>query len=244
MPFVNDANVNKTYLSIAYGKFRQKRLNGKVVDANTPKAVNRVTQKGEDSWAIEQPPLVGKITGLFYKPAQTVGSNKYPASYELIVDDMFDVFQISLKDEDSIAFQLLGKFLNINLKEDVYISPYDFKNKEGKSRKGLTLKQNPATKDGVEVNHYFITKKDEKWVYSHGFPEPPAKIFEAGNERKRDMYNLEVADFYKKLFDEKLSKLFSDTPKKDYHLSDTVKEFVQPTDEGDSFSDVAGDLPF
>lgn len=201
---------SKTFIEIGYGRLRQKNLNGEKVDENTPSAVKRETKDGtKHSWAIEFGAIVGFVDSIFYRPSE----NKFPASYELVIRDAGELYQIKLVDDNTITFDFLGKFLNIDLENEIFLAPYDFEDKKtGKTRKGMTVKQNPATKDGQAVNSHFRSydEASKTWNYSDGYPEPTADTFKPGKEKLRDRYNSDISIFMKDMFDAKILPMFKD----------------------------------
>jgi hypothetical protein len=124
-------------------------------------------------------------------------------------------YDIRFIDDNSITFSFIEKFPNIDLDQEVYISPYDFEDKKtGKQKKGITVKQ-PADKDlGTAVQSYFRSYDEkEGWSCKYGFPSPAKGTFDPGKEKLRDRYNSDVSIFINEYYENEIKPLFAERNK-------------------------------
>jgi len=214
MPSVRNNSEGKIYLSVSFGKLRQKTLeNGNKVDENTPNAVLRETESGQKSWAIEYDSVKGIIEGINLKSHEEYGD-----FFELLIREPGDLCCLTFKVE-SIAFQQIMNLLpNVDFSNTVEISTYSYVNKAGRNISGLNVIQNdnPKTKEitfknGNKINTivpYYKEWKDDKWIYNNGYPD--ANNVDFTDKRQRTLYNLDLESFLKseipKLFEGKISK--------------------------------------
>lgn len=211
----------KIYLSVGFGKIRQKSLENKQkVDSNTPGAVKRETQSGAESWALEHDYITGKIENIFYKEDAQYGN-----SFEVVISDGIDKYQLSFTEDSRFWFDFMKKLPNIDLSQNVKITAYDFVNKEGKKVAGISVEQN-----GTKILSFYEKKNGEKWELLHGFPTSDGINFKDKDELK--IYFIKV----KKFLREEFSRLFSDKFKK--------TENAHPATEENISSEPTDDLPF
>jgi len=89
MGLTQSTSQSKTFLSVGYGKIRQRSVNGAKVDEHTAGAVYRSKPDKPDkgTWAIEYDALVGNIVNIFYRTSgfgsATGGWISIPNSSEL-----------------------------------------------------------------------------------------------------------------------------------------------------------------
>lgn len=191
----------KIYLSVAFGKIRQKQTDdGKKVDENTPGAVKRQTQSGADSYAIEHDFVSGKIEKIFYKE-----STEYQNTFEVVISDGVENLQISFVEDSRFCFDFMKKLPNIDLSKEVKITAYDFNDRQTNKRKsGISIEQG-----GQKITSYY-EKKDEngKWTMLHGFPSPEGTDFKDKDETK--IYFIKVKKFLKAQFEKLFAGKWSD----------------------------------
>jgi hypothetical protein len=65
------------------------------------------------------------------------------------------------------ALDFMKKVPNIKLADPVELSPYDFEDDNGKTRKGISIKQGE-----VKIGNYFFNEKDKR-ENLHDFPQAP-----------------------------------------------------------------------
>ena len=194
----------KTFLQVAYGKLRQKTTeNGQRVTKDTPGAVLRKTQSGEESWAIEYDSITGTIENMYFKQ-----DAQYGDSYEVTVRVVADLFQISFKDESGFWRSFMERLPNVNIKDVVKIGVYDFESGERRNV-GTYLEQENndkaeerQSKNGT-VRHvlpsaYVKKDKDGNIKFMHGYPPSTGVEFKNKNERKKyfiDLYAFLAGEF-------------------------------------------------
>lgn len=202
MGLTQSNTVNKTFLSIGFGKIRQKSVNGAKCDEHTKGAVYRKSEKAANgSWAIEYDALVGKIVNIYYKESKEFGN-----SYDVTFDDMGDLYQISFK-EDQMGFSFLKKIPNINFDSFCELKTYgDFVSKEGKKvMAGLSV-----TQFGQKVQSAYEVNEGDKWKYLLGYPEPDEKM-DWKDKDDRDAYAIRIKKFFKNEFATKWQGMFKTT---------------------------------
>lgn len=231
MGLEKDVAQSRVFLSISFGKVRQKRLeNGNSVDEHTPGAVKRLTQSGKPSWAVEYRAISGMITGVYYKT-----NDNYKNSYEVLVKDGPDLFQVSFKEGTVFLRDFMEKFPNIDLKSEVQISPYDFE-KDGKRRVGVSIKQ-----DNDSIRSFYKEYNEDKNTITsiNGFPSSDGVDFKVESQRK--IFNIKVDDFLKNEFLALITSKFKNSQVPDEN--NYAAPMPTASDEPD-LSDVDDDLPF
>ena len=229
MGLTQSTSQNKTFLSVGYGKIRQRSLNGAKVDEHTPGAVYRSKPDKPDkgTWAIEYDALVGKIVNIFYKESKEFGN-----SYEVTFDDMGELYQVSFR-EDQLGFSFLKKLPNILFSANCELKTYpDFTSKDGKKvMAGLSLSQN-----GQKVASAYEEKTADGWKYLLGFPEPDPKM-DWKDKDDRDAYNIRIKKFFKSEYASKWQPMFASKNEAVIEQVDAIPEEapLPPTDT---------DLPF
>lgn len=190
----------RIYLSVGFGKIRQKSLsNGEKVSSTTPDAVKRTTQGGADSWAIEYDFIKGVIENIFYKEDE-----KYGNAYEVIVSDVADEYQLSFKEDSRFWNDFIKKLPNVNLKEQVNIMPYDFESK-GHRYVGLAIVQGE-----VKLKSFYEEKVNDTWKYLNNYPEPVGVDWKDKDDVK--IYMLKVKKYLRKEFNERIKPMFDHKP--------------------------------
>ena len=198
------------YLSIIQGNLREKSTQ------DNPDAIRRdyETPSGEKGTKYElvYPNLTGKITGVEFK------TGEYEEQIVITVEDD-QTYIVQMISSSRYAIDFMQKLPNVNLKEEIKITPYDFEDEKGRRMTGVSLQQ------GEEKlkSYYWDGKKNV-----NGIPE-----MEKANPDKDDwkVFFIELKKFLKaetiKLFSE-LEPNTTSKPKMDVNA-----EF----EEGD-------DLPF
>jgi hypothetical protein len=223
----------KIFLQVSFGKIRQKSLENKQkVDASTPGAVRRETQSGSESWALEHDFLSGIIENIFYKEDAQYGN-----SFEVVISDVVDQYQLSFTEDSRYWFDFMKKLPNVDLKEKIKISAYDFVNKENKRVAGCGVEQN----NQKVASYYEVKGQDGKWKLLHGFPVSEGVDFKDKDEIK--MYFIKVKKFLRNQFNDLIQPKLEGKENKSYPISDTVKEFVE-TPNTFSPTGTDDDLPF
>ena len=212
---LGDSDTNKTYLSISFGKLRKK------VNEATPGAVSRINKIKETVWELVYGFITGKITNILYKE-----HSEYGNSFEITFDDGNEKYNVSLPEDSKYCQDFLSRLPNLDLSHYVTLSPYDFKPQDSeKNKKGLTLKQN-----GVKIENYFVTKEDDKYIFSHGYPETDGQLSKADWK----IYVIRLQEFLKKFTIETI------IPK----LTETKFESQSEATPSQGDNDSDDDLPF
>lgn len=198
----------KIYLTVGFGKIRQKSLENKTkVDANTPGAVKRLTKAGAESWAMEYDFIGGIIEGIFYKEDKEYGN-----SFEVTLSDGPDVYQLSFSEDSLFWTAFMERLPNIVLDRPIVIHVYDFEDKDRKRRAGLNVEQDnnanttKKEKKSSEVV-YNVNSAYREWVgvapngsmvFKNGFPSSKGVNFEDKEDQK--IYFLQVKKFLRDQF--------------------------------------------
>jgi hypothetical protein len=180
----------KIYLTVGFGRIRQKTLENKQkVDTNTPGAIKRVLQSGTESWALEYDFVSGVIKSIFYKE-----DIQYGNSFEVVIEDIVDTYQVSFSEDSRFWIDFMKKLPNIDLNKEVKITTYDFTDKQNKHRAGISVEQ-----DGTKIKSYYeIQQEDKTWELLHGFPSGEGIDFKDKDETK--MYFIKVKKFLRNEF--------------------------------------------
>ncbi len=152
---------NRIYLQISYGKLRQKST------SDNPEAVERENRQGDKVWELVFNFIEGQITNIYYKE-----SDEYGNSFDVTIDDGEKKYGVSFKEDSRYCQGFLSRLPNADLSKWVKIAPYDFiPSDSDKNRQGITLWQNDE-----KLQNYFVAKVDNKFIYSHEFPESNGKL--------------------------------------------------------------------
>lgn len=153
----------RRFLHISYGKFREK------AGENESGAEVRINKDNKSIWEFVFDYVEGQVTGIFHKE-----DDKFGNSFEVVIDDNVDKFQVSFKEGDSFFNDFFGKLPNVNLDKWMKIVPYDFEDKNtGKKKRGLVIWQEDAK---IESKFTSYDKETKKFSYYEGFPEPEKKM--------------------------------------------------------------------
>lgn len=209
----------RIFLTVGFGKIRQKSLENKQkVDANTPNAVKRLKKDNTESWALEHDFVSGTIENIFYKEDQQYGN-----SFEVVICDMGALYQLSLQEESRFWIDFMKKLPNVDLSKDIKITAYDFTDREGKHRAGISLLQNEQ-----KIQSYYETKSQSgTWTILHGFPASEGVNFKDKDELK--VYFIQVKKFLRNEF----NRLFSGKFQKHEEKSDTNDEYTPSVPDDD-----------
>jgi hypothetical protein len=226
----NSGNSPKIYLSVGFGKLRQKQLENKQkVDKDTPGAIKRLTQQGAETWALEYDFVEGLIENIFFKE-----DTEYGNSFEVVVRDAADLYQISFTEESRYCIEFLKRLPNINLTKSVKLMVYDFVNKEGKRNSGVSIEQEGLPGDTIKVQSFYSRQKEDKTYENiNGFPVPKKDI----NWKDKDDVKIYFIDV-KKFLRSEFNRLFEDKFKSTTHMPDKVQEMTESENNG------SDDLPF
>jgi hypothetical protein len=219
MPAGRNENSNRRYMHISYGQFKEKAVE------NATGAVARETKDGRVIWEYPFDYIEGKITGIYHKEDEKFGN-----SFEVIVDDGKEKFQISFKEGDNFFNDFFSKLPNTDLKRTVKLVPYAFNDKNtGKLKKGLVIWQGEA-----KIDNYFTSYNETKKIfeYSNGFPQPEKSM----DKEEWKIYFIRVTKFLRKYTQEKI------IPNLEYKFTEQVADEIEKQYDADLITD--GDLPF
>jgi len=207
---------NKTFLSIGFGKIRQKYLDNKEkVSSVTDNAVKRIINDKE-SWAIEKDFVEGIIENIYLKEDKEYGN-----SFEVSIADGITKYQLSVKENSRYWVDFAKKLPNINFSETVKLTTYDFEDSNNKRKVGISVMQG-----NKKILSYYTDKKDDKVFSINGFPSGKDVNFKDKDDLQ--IYLIDVKKFLRKEFKNKIEPLFS---------NETLPENKDNTEEKD-------DLPF
>lgn len=217
----------RTFLSVAFGKIRQKQLeNREKVTSETPKAVMRKTQSGQESWAIEYDFIEGTIQNIFYREDKEYGN-----SFEVVIRDAADLFQLSFSENSRFWTDFARKLPNIDFNIPIKITAYDFTDSERKRRIGISVEQ-----DGIKIQSFYHEQKDDKIIAINGFPSGDDINFNDNDELK--VFYIQVKKFLREEFNKRIAHNFESknetqpTSEREY-----TEDFPPPPNEED-------DIPF
>lgn len=199
----------KTYLSIAYGKLRQK------ANATDKGAVPRTTDKGETTYAFEYSFLEGKIVGVYYRE-----SSEYGNSYEVTFEDNGELYQVSFKEASKYGMDFISKLPNIDITKPVKIVPYSMKSEDGKEIHGVSVQQ-----FGVKLPPYFVKKKEDgTFEFLHGFPPRKNKM----TEKEYKIWVIQAQDFLAEFIKKNIIPKFKQSPIKKEEVIETPADDDAP----------------
>jgi len=189
---------SRIYLSVGFGKLRQKSVGRERVTSATPNAVKRLTQQNAETWALEYDYVEGVIENIFFKPDE-----QYGHSFEVVIVDVLDSYQVSFTEDSRTWFDLAKKLPNIVLTDRVKITPYDFDDKQtGKKRSGVSVVQFGEK----VVSAYEVKNAGGQWACLHGFPESTDVDWKDKDDIK--LYMIKVKKFIRSEMSNKIIPLF------------------------------------
>lgn len=159
MPVSTQNFSSKPFLTIVQGKLRQK------VEEGTPGAVYRTGQTPSGAtyskWEIVFPGWSGIILDI------RVFENEFGETCNIEMDDVI----ISMPTDSRYFSDIIKKLAGADIQKEVTISPYDFEDKEGKRRSGVTVIQ-----DEKKLSDHFANWENGRPTYKEGFPQPDEKM--------------------------------------------------------------------
>lgn len=212
----------RRFLHISYGKFRER------AGENESGAEVRINKDNKSIWEFVFDFVEGQITGIFYKE-----DDKFGNSFEVVLDDKIDKFQISFKEGDSFFNDFFSKLPNVNLDKWVKLVPYDFEDKNtGKKKRGLVIWQE---QNKIESKFTSYDKETKKFTYYEGFPEPEKKM----DKEDWKIYFIKVVKFLRNYTNNKIVPILKN--RQDGFNDDTIVDIPEAETPLDLES---GDLPF
>jgi hypothetical protein len=167
---------NRKYLTVGYGRIRSK------CDATNSKAVERVTKKGEKTYAIEYQSITAQLEKIYYKE-----SLEYGNAWAVQLKDGVDLYSLQISEQSRECGDLLKRIPNLVYGQVYKFTPFDFQAEKGRKR-GLSIKN--IGDESIE-NYYqnFEKLPDGKWKITnlYGFPEY------TGDPKDRDELKLHYA---------------------------------------------------
>jgi len=210
----------RRYLHISYGKFRERAAE------NENGAEARTNKDNKTVWEFVFDYVEGQITGVFHKE-----DDKFGNSFEVIIEDGTDKFQVSFKEGDNFFNDFFSKLPNIDLDVWVKLVPYDFVDqKTNKNKRGLVIWQGDVK---VESKFTSYDQETKKFNYSEGFPEPEKKM----DKEDWKIYFIKVVKFLRTYTNSKIIPKLKN--KQDDLVDHTVYEEIPETNLTDN-----SDLPF
>lgn len=207
---VGKSTEKKRFLHISFGKFREK------AGENAIGAEARKNKENKTVWEYVYDYVEGEIVKIFYKESKDYGN-----SFEVLVRDSEELFQVSFKEGDNFYNDFFSKLPNIDLDKWVKLVPYDFEDENTKkSKRGLTIWQ-----DANKIESKFVSydKETKKFTYLEGFPQPE-KSMETEDWK---IYFLKVVKFLRKYTNEKIiPKLVDKNEKEKVETLDKVADEI------------------
>jgi hypothetical protein len=148
-------------------------------------------------------------------------------------------YKITVGLDSEYSRQLIAKLANesLDLTKQVTLSPYDFEDKNGKRRTGITVKDCNDKK----VQSYFVDYNDGVFSYNHGYPEPQSNNMDSDDWK---MYGLQTAKFLKTYLTEKLISRVRLNSQKQEVIDNSAAEFFGTPEPQESMADEVNDVPF
>ena len=222
---VGRSSEKKRYLHISYGKFREK------AGENANGAEVRQTKEKKTVWEYVYDYAEGEIVKIFYKESKDYGN-----SFEVLIRDDKELFQVSFKEGDNFYNDFFAKLPNVDLDKWVKLIPYDFEDENsGKQKRGLTVWQENNKLDSKFTSY---DKETKKFSYLEGFPEPGKSM----DKEDWKIYFIQVVKFLRKYTNDKIIPKLVDKYEKE--KIDTLDRVADEIDS--NVADVINndDLPF
>jgi hypothetical protein len=118
---------HKQYLSVGFGRIRKK------CNPDDPKAIERMTQKGEKTYAIEYKSIEGVLEDITFRD-----DPQYGKSWSIHIRDIDQVFCVQIPEQSRYATDLLKKIPNLHRGMKYKFTPYDYE-KNRKRKVGLAI---------------------------------------------------------------------------------------------------------
>lgn len=159
MGLVQSQHGNTIYLNLSFGKFRRK------CDANTEGAIERETQSGEKTYAIEYDKLFGVLENIAFKTSQ------YGNQWEVYINDAGEKYCVQMKEGSRLCDIFLQLLPNIRRGGFYTLSPWDYEDKRGKRKVGFKIEDEA----GNAVDNYYLRfdkQPDDSWKVTtlHDYP--------------------------------------------------------------------------
>src|SRR3990172_2273273 len=146
------------YTVLADGKFHTE------VEEGSEGAVKREYETSDGKKGVKHERIAQRITGIISNVA--IYDGDYGKSLQLSFGD--NDLIVSLATQSSYGEDMMKKLPNIDMDKEVELSPYSFVDENGKTRKGISIKQGD-----VKIQSFYTEKKGEKFITVNGYPEVP-----------------------------------------------------------------------
>ena len=210
------------YLGIAQGNITQK------ADKDDPLAIAREYEDDNGNKKVVYEHQFSELTGLLQEVKFRDG--KFGEEWMIVIKDVDETYILTIKTGDRY-FQDFGKKVrNIDLSEEITLSPFDFEGDNGNPVRGISI-----TQGGEKVMNFYYDAENKKDI--NGFPSVTAKERKEFDSDDWKMYFIKVKKFLKKEIQAiKFAKLATDP-------ADSVKhdDIIKPAE---GTEDEADDLPF
>lgn len=171
------------FLTIVQGTLMQKS------DENNPDAVEREyeDQNGnkKTKWELQYGTVSGKITGIEFKDGD------FGEQCIVTLQDVDESYKVAMPTDNRYFTDFAKKLPNINLSQEVSLSPYDFVDKENKQVRGLTVEQN-----GEKVYSHYYDAEGKKTI--NGLPQPEKDAVKTYDSDDWKMFFIKEKKFLKK----------------------------------------------
>ena len=175
-------NSDIMYLSIIGWTFVQK------AEDTTPWAKKREYETSDwktgVKWEIPYKNLSGKLSKMMFKDSD------YGEQFVLELVDGKETYHITMWTDSRYFADFAKKLPNINLAEDFELNPFDFKTKEGKQLRWMSIKQ-----DWTKVESYYWDAEKKKTL--HKMPEVSKEDAKGYDKDDWKMFFIKVKKFLK-----------------------------------------------
>lgn len=173
---------NKTYLRVSYGRIC------KTCDKDTPKAVSRVTSKGDTIYELIWESITAALDSITFRDDE-----KFGKSWNLGLVDGEDSYILQINEDSRFGVDFLKKVPNLYHGKVYTFKPYDYE-KNGKRKAGIWISEDFTNAKIESYYQEFTQKPDGSWDIKdlHDFP-----TFEGDSKDKDDLkiYFVKLAKF-------------------------------------------------
>ncbi len=156
-----------------------------VVPEGTEGAVKREYEDSKGNKGVKHELVFDKMTGKITKVA--FAETDFGKLLHLTITDEKGDMVLSVSTSQNYGEDLMKKLPNLDLEQDVVLSPYSFTDDKGKLRKGVSVVQN-----GEKIKNFFYDEKTEK--VTHGYPSPKGDTKKYSKDKWK-IYFLEAREF-------------------------------------------------
>ncbi len=174
--------------------------------------------------------LSGRISEISFK------DTNFGRMLNIFIGDGKDKFILSTNSENNFAIDLMKKLPNLNFSKDITFAPYSFEDDKGKTKKGVTVKQN-----NEKIINFFYDI--EKKVNLYDFPEvnedkKPEASQKAKWKKFWKSYFSDIEDYLVEYTEKNIIPKIEKINEKNTAKLKTSKEVKDEVEEKDPFDDL------